>query len=105
MDLIDILKGIGKAYDIPESKLILEEAEFFREKHKGHGCYKIELFHDETGLLRGIDLICVNTDSIEGTNCRWDEFPTSIIYEEDESMEGDLKAQKEKREREKYENN
>ncbi|MDP3992224.1 MAG: hypothetical protein U1B79_00915 [Candidatus Pacearchaeota archaeon] len=86
MDLIERLKKIAEVEGIPESDLILDEARFFMREHRGHGCYDIQLFYDENSVLYSIDLKCRATQ----INVRQ--------LNEREKDEGDIEAQRERRE-------
>jgi len=101
MDLVEKIKRIAESEGIPESELILDEVEYFIKLHQGHGCYETSLLYDEKGLLSSLDLTCRATNiSVKNHNhCDRDEFPTSIIYERDKDFEGDVEAQRERREK------
>ena len=101
MDLIERLKRILKAEDIPESELISDEAMFFMRFHEGHGVYQLDLLYDEHGVLHSIDGKCSGSQiSVKnvGGGCNRDEFPNSVFYERKEDGFDDyLKQQKNRR--------
>ena len=86
MDLVDKIKFLANLEKIDESKLILEEAEYFIEEHKGHGPYNIQLVYGNHELIN-IYLSCTAGDLIDTTKCSHNnndvfvEYSFSIVYE------------------------
>jgi len=86
MDLVDKIKFLANLEKIDESKLILEEAEYFIEEHKGHGPYNIQLVYGNHELIN-IYLSCTAGDLVDNTQCShhngdvFVEYAISIIYE------------------------
>ena len=100
VDLIDRLKVIAEKEGIPESDLILDEAEFFIREHEGHGVYQLRLDYGGD-ILESIEIECFATEVDESeclhTNSECVEESYSIIYSRRPVDE--IKYQRERRER------
>lgn len=100
MDLIERIKKIAETEGIPESKLILKEAEWFFEEHQYHGYHELRL-EVKRGKVSRIGLYCTASDLVRTKICSHhgsdDEASLpSVIYSSEITSE--MRYQKERRE-------
>jgi len=85
MDLIDRIKEIARAHEIPEDRLILAEARWFLEEHRYHGVHQLQLSYQRKKLSR-IVLYCEAGDLVQTRICSHhgdrdgEESLPSVIY-------------------------
>lgn len=101
--LIERIKNIARIEGIDESKLILEEAEYFLKAHEGHGNHSIEIGYDRKNEnVESIRLLCSASDLVHTNECPHNnkeipaELMDSIVYSRRPCFE--LDYQKERRE-------
>ncbi|MFH1889541.1 MAG: hypothetical protein ABIJ58_01520 [Nanoarchaeota archaeon] len=98
------LEKIAEIEGIPKEKLIMDEADYFHDKHHYHGGYVIECYVDGNGELDSIEVECA-ADVLDEKELRAheeesEELSYSIVYSRRPVNE--ISIQKERRQEEDY---
>ncbi len=100
MGLVDTIKAISEREGVPESELILDEAELFLREHEGHGTHDIIVGY-RNKILEYIYLKCTAGELMDERACPHQseaDYSFSIIYARNKSQHrSEIEHQKERR--------